>query len=691
MAQLSGEWDQLYSDFQTQSMAYQDLYDKATNAPWWLSKKARKNRLGALEAEGNRLLETQGKLNDKVKELGLEGTVPPLEDYSKETMEETMDAASKQQAESRATSIGNLQKVASYGGMALDVARDKLLDTPDAYGGKKGTITQSLDAVGDSFSDAAIASGNPYAMAAGAAYKALGFVNRAIGGGTDGMTGIDATLDSNLGFVLTGGLSKLNGAFGNTTDKFEVDNDVKSQLGNSYVDTYDELDDAASVAGKRYGFLSGKKYRKAQNAIALANQRQNTLSQINETAQDRSAASSYQGIGFRNSMSLNGGYQSMRAARQGLKLDLNFARKVTKAQQGLQLNTYDPIGNKPGKPVNLEQLLPDGLSLPKIEEGVAESEFAKMGPMDLASMGIYFGGFNEDGQIVFNIGDENLYNKLDKDALWQQEMMRRFKAKGVVLRYTEQSTTPQPEQPEQPIQPVQPTEKPKTSESQKKPKESTGSPTSPKPPYSEIPINIDVPNVGNVSISLEGFDDQEKENFALILSSLLQKKNKNIKINSNLRPFVEGFFNGIDDIEKKRGSDIEVRYQNKSMKFKIPLQSMEGVFNINLERPYTTSYKSGGSFNVIPDGALHKNKHHMEGAEGLTKKGIPVITEEDGKKVQQAEIEVNEIIFRLEVTEQLEKLAKEGTDEAALEAGKLITEEILHNTHDNTGLIKETV
>jgi hypothetical protein len=29
--------------------------------------------------------------------------------------------------------------------------------------------------------------------------------------------------------------------------------------------------------------------------------------------------------------------------------------------------------------------------------------------------------------------------------------------------------------------------------------------------------------------------------------------------------------------------------------------------------------------NVIPEGALHKNKHHMEHAEGLTKKGIPVV------------------------------------------------------------------
>jgi hypothetical protein len=32
--------------------------------------------------------------------------------------------------------------------------------------------------------------------------------------------------------------------------------------------------------------------------------------------------------------------------------------------------------------------------------------------------------------------------------------------------------------------------------------------------------------------------------------------------------------------------------------------------------------------NVIPEGALHKNKHHMEHAEGLTKKGIPVVDEE---------------------------------------------------------------
>lgn len=97
--------------------------------------------------------------------------------------------------------------------------------------------------------------------------------------------------------------------------------------------------------------------------------------------------------------------------------------------------------------------------------------------------------------------------------------------------------------------------------------------------------------------------------------------------------------------------------------------------------------------NVIPEGALHAHKHHMENAEDLTKKGIPVV---DNKGEQQAEIERNEIIFSLEVTKQLEDLHKryQGTtqkekDELAIEAGKLLVYEILHNTEDRTGLIKE--
>lgn len=133
---------------------------------------------------------------------------------------------------------------------------------------------------------------------------------------------------------------------------------------------------------------------------------------------------------------------------------------------------------------------------------------------------------------------------------------------------------------------------------------------------------------------------------------------------------------------------------------------------------YTTAYKKGwpdffkkfkkggsiGDFdipeieettqkNVIPEGALHKNKHHMEHAEGLTKKGIPVI-DDDGE--QQAEIEHSEIIFTLEVTKKLEEYyeifysdesSNKEKEQAALEAGKLLVYQILENTEDRTGLI----
>lgn len=88
--------------------------------------------------------------------------------------------------------------------------------------------------------------------------------------------------------------------------------------------------------------------------------------------------------------------------------------------------------------------------------------------------------------------------------------------------------------------------------------------------------------------------------------------------------------------------------------------------------------------NIIPEGALHKNKHHMEHTEGLTQKGIPVV---DNEGEQQAEIELDEIIFTLEVTKKLEELYKDGSDKAAIEAGKLLVKEILFNTDDRTGLI----
>lgn len=143
------------------------------------------------------------------------------------------------------------------------------------------------------------------------------------------------------------------------------------------------------------------------------------------------------------------------------------------------------------------------------------------------------------------------------------------------------------------------------------------------------------------------------------------------------------------------------------LNWELPTFKEGGNIDINEELEWIPEFKNGGKTedsdvpeieetnqkNVIPEGALHKNKHHMEHAEGLTKKGIPVI-DDDGD--QQAEIEHSEIIFTLEVTNKLEEYYKifysdEATnkekDEAALNAGKLLVYQILENTEDRTGLI----
>lgn len=101
--------------------------------------------------------------------------------------------------------------------------------------------------------------------------------------------------------------------------------------------------------------------------------------------------------------------------------------------------------------------------------------------------------------------------------------------------------------------------------------------------------------------------------------------------------------------------------------------------------------KENSEKNVIPEGALHAHKHNIENTDSLTQKGIPVV---DDKGEQQAEIEKDEIILNLKLTNKLEELqskyekaSKKEQDNLAIEAGKLLVQEILHNTIDNTGLI----
>ena len=112
--------------------------------------------------------------------------------------------------------------------------------------------------------------------------------------------------------------------------------------------------------------------------------------------------------------------------------------------------------------------------------------------------------------------------------------------------------------------------------------------------------------------------------------------------------------------------------------------------------------------NVIPSGAMHKNKNHIDLE--ITEKGIPVITVEDDSVetfeeikdqedtlVQHAEVEEAEIIFNKELTIFVENLRKQWhekdnkDDSICLEAGMRLAKEIIENTEDNTDVTEKSM
>lgn len=109
------------------------------------------------------------------------------------------------------------------------------------------------------------------------------------------------------------------------------------------------------------------------------------------------------------------------------------------------------------------------------------------------------------------------------------------------------------------------------------------------------------------------------------------------------------------------------------------------------------AFKDGGSINtknVIVNGALHARKHSLKELEqfkdaNITHKGVAVVTiDAEGGVLQQAEVEGGEVVLHLALTKKLEALYKEGTDEAAIKAGKILARELMRNTNDKTGTLK---
>ncbi len=132
----------------------------------------------------------------------------------------------------------------------------------------------------------------------------------------------------------------------------------------------------------------------------------------------------------------------------------------------------------------------------------------------------------------------------------------------------------------------------------------------------------------------------------------------------------------------------------------LKLMSLDEVRRIILAKRGPDKLQNGGIIgvdsNILPEGALHARKNNLAelnpDLEDATKKGIPVMASEGGEiQDQVAEIERDELIIRLDITKRLEELRKDGSEEAMIEAGRILTEEIIENTQDNTGQITEEV
>ena len=119
--------------------------------------------------------------------------------------------------------------------------------------------------------------------------------------------------------------------------------------------------------------------------------------------------------------------------------------------------------------------------------------------------------------------------------------------------------------------------------------------------------------------------------------------------------------------------------------------------SLSWARGLLSKFQKGGKLgtpgiesNVIVEGAYHAHKNHLDEVNpelsDMTPKGIPVATEDaSGNKTQVAEIEVGELILTKDLTDKLEELYKDGSDNAAIQAGMLFAEEIIDNTVDNKG------
>ena len=543
-------------------------------------------------------------------------------------------------------------KVTGISGIAggwSDVADQVLFGNQAA---KNSDLTNSLN-TGYDVASSAIMTMGPTGALIGGAMKVGGLLSdglSALGVGTDQMTTTDKILDSKLLKLTPVGLVNSIGA--STSDKFSIDNSIREQIGGSYGGAYAFMDDAASKAGKKYGLFSGGAKNKANRNIAESKVMQGQIGNINKDARDRESIvnANNQLLSTNYQFNLAGGYDQryIRAAKFGdkiqriKKINLTF-RKGGQIHQTINLET---------KEVEWQPVI------------IHRAEELKQGGTINWTYDDWEPEIKDDWEPTIIESTNQLKNggelKHTPDTFQKKEEIN--KKSRSLLELIEYSKKVNPRFIQRLSEPFKYVEWVDNNGEKQFGTHELG--------YAEIDGKYVIfPNI-------QERDDKQLfryTDFRQALDNAL--KNKNVlwvdsedeaKLFTESKELENGKFSGY----KSGWPD----YFKQKLKF-----YNGGKTEESKEKPLSNQQ------NVIPEGALHARKHHMENTEGLTQKGIPVI---DNKGEQQAEIELNEIIFNLEVTKKLEELYKDGSDEAAIEAGKLLVQEILFNTNDRTGIIK---
>lgn len=413
----------------------------------------------------------------------------------------------------------------------------------------------------------------------------------------------------------------LDTIWGSKSKNFGINQSTLSQVGGSYGGATANITDAASKANKKYGLFSSGARRKANKLIDKATSQQNIMTDIAQQALDQ--RSMVNDLTYnQNQMDLNGGYNQkyIRAAKHGTKLQDKIDFVIARRLQS-RIN------------VNTKQVeeFKNGGQIEWIPEIILDVE-----------------SFKEGGEIEWK-----------PEIVWEPEIQE-FQQGGKTEELEQNSK-------------VQADKSDFDTWFNSIPKQYRASGYDYKKAYDIFDWDL---------LSKHAKDPNQ---YHLYSVSPIPDANGNYpflklgKLSEN--PELKGEFDWYNsEAGKNHKAKFDIQYIGDRYYY-VPKKFKTGGKTEELETP---EIEETNQKNLIPEGALHKNKHHMEHTEGLTQKGIPVV-DNDGE--QQAEIELDEIIFTLEVTKKLEELYKDGSDKAAIEAGKLLVKEILFNTDDRTNLI----